>query len=98
MAKYADSQRTYSFFLHSPSKSRSDPLGRPFYSVINSGCGCKRTPVRFACIDHGPVQVTVTGRILPFKSSSDSRKTSLFVGVRPFQRFFTLSSNKTSTV
>src|SRR5688572_6470482 len=69
-----------------------------YYTVINSGCFCECTHAGFACMDHGPVHVTVTGRIWPFKSSSNSTKTSLLVGVRPFQRFLTLSSNKTSTV
>ena len=48
-------------------------------------------------MDQGPVQVTVTCSILPRKSSSDSTKTSLLVGVRPFQRPLTFSSKSTST-
>jgi len=50
------------------------------------------TDANVACIDQGPVQVIVTGIVLPLRSSSDSRNTSLFVGVRPFQRPLTFSS------
>src|SRR5688572_31160292 len=98
MAKQTDGKRTDSIHEFPSRKKLGDPLGRPFYSETNSSCFCECTPARFACIDHGPVHVTVTGRSLPFKFSSDWTKTSLFVGVRPFQRFFTLSSNNTSTV
>ncbi len=45
------------------------------YNEINAGCFNST-----ACMDHGPVHVTVTGMILPFKSSSDSTKTSLVGG------------------
>src|SRR3990172_11093072 len=64
------------------------------YIVSNAGCLCSST----ACMDQGPVHVTVTGMSLPRKSSSDSTKMILLVGVRPRQRPLTLSSNKTSTV
>src|SRR5512147_3156413 len=84
------SGRILCFFIF-PQKVERDVV--PLYNEINSGCFC-----RFACMDQGPVQVTVTGRILPFKSCSDSTKTSLLVGVRPRQRFFTFSSNSTSTI
>src|SRR5215211_7275119 len=98
MTEHADGNRADLIHRTPTDKNRGDPMGRPVYSEISSSGSCERTPARFACIDHGPVHVTVTGRILPFKSSSDSTKTNLLVGVRPFQRFFTLSSNKTFTV
>ena len=51
-----------------------------------------------ACMDQGPVHVTVTGTTRPRKSSSVSTNTNLFVFVRPLQRPLTFSSNSTSTV
>src|SRR3989337_1459199 len=50
------------------------------------------------CIDQGPVQVIVTGSSCPRNDCPDSTKTSLLVGVRPFQRPRTSSSKSTSTV
>src|SRR3990170_4170999 len=50
------------------------------------------------CIDQGPVQVIVTGSSWPRNDCSASTKTSLLVGVRPFQRPRTSSSKSTSTV
>lgn len=49
-------------------------------------------------MDHGPVQYTRTGLIIPSKFSSLSTKTSLLVGVRPFQRLLIFSSNKIGTI
>src|SRR5215212_10613617 len=87
-------------FSYSLEKHRGGAMLRLYghYNEINSGCFRRSSPARFACMDHGPVHVTMTGKTLPFKFSSDSTKTSLFVGVRPRQRFFTFSSNSTSTV
>src|SRR3972149_6917369 len=57
-------------------------------------CGLNSLP----CIDQGPLQVIVTGSSWPRNDPSDSTKTSLLVGVRPFQRPRTSSSKSTSTV
>src|SRR3989304_10347936 len=49
------------------------------------------------CIDQGPVQVTVAGSSWPRNDCSASTKTSLLVGVRPFQRPRPSSSKSPST-
>ena len=96
---HADRDWSNDFFYHMASVSlrHRPPFFRGDAGALPAAWQSPPTNHNLACIDHGPVHVTITGLTSPRSDSSLSTNTSLFVGVRPRQRPFTFSSNNTST-